>query len=485
VRRTALWIGLIAAIVAASVAEAAGPNTWTVCPSGCNYTDIQSAVANASTMSGDTIDIKASGSPYVVNNLNHINDTGKRLIIQGDPSGPRPVITDSTPGDTPVTISNTSSGTSPPSILQHVEIDATGSASPTAVSLTGYAEHQRGSDGHPATLIDAIVNSTGVGVAMNAGVVQQAIINGTTNGVTSGAEGGFVSDAVVTASAGTALLAMQTNTPCTGGCDPPHDLQAVNVDAIAKGPGFGLEAQNTPDTTVNFAGTIAATNVIARGGTKDISGDAASGGANPLGGQVFVDHSNFVSSTGITSAGDGNQSGDPRFVNPVIGASENFHLQAGSPAIAAGTVDEPFSHTDADGNPFFSPPEIGAYRMVHPSPPPPPPPPTCAGAFVYPGLTANKKGKITVTFHFPCKGTLNVNAFVRGKKGSKTRWGKSVSISRNGAGLVVIRLKPNEMDKDLLAAARSINSKVKVTVAVKFTSFLGHVSKKSKSIKIK
>src|SRR5437588_8262674 len=97
VRRAALLAGLLGTIVLLLIAGASAappPRTWTVCPSGCDYTDIQTAIVAGTTMPGDTILIKHSGSPYTVNAGNHIADSGKQLIIEGDPSGPRPVIRD-------------------------------------------------------------------------------------------------------------------------------------------------------------------------------------------------------------------------------------------------------------------------------------------------------------------------------------------------------------------------------------------------------
>jgi hypothetical protein len=67
-----------------------GPTTWTVGPSGCNFTSIQAAVDNAD--NGDTILVK-SGSYYEMVNLN------KSLTLRGSDAGSGKPIVDARGGD--------------------------------------------------------------------------------------------------------------------------------------------------------------------------------------------------------------------------------------------------------------------------------------------------------------------------------------------------------------------------------------------------
>lgn len=81
-RRSALALAASCALGATGAAQAA---VWTVCASGCNYTTIQGAINAASTVNGDTIDVKAGIYPESV----VIN---KQLTLLGAQAGVDPVV---------------------------------------------------------------------------------------------------------------------------------------------------------------------------------------------------------------------------------------------------------------------------------------------------------------------------------------------------------------------------------------------------------
>ena len=63
----------------------------------------------------------------------------------------------------------------------------------------------------------------------------------------------------------------------------------------------------------------------------------------------------------IASLGTGNLCGDPRFVHPAWGEPGDYHMQAGSPAIDAGTADGAPA-VDLENRPRDARPDIGAYE---------------------------------------------------------------------------------------------------------------------------
>ncbi len=63
----------------------------------------------------------------------------------------------------------------------------------------------------------------------------------------------------------------------------------------------------------------------------------------------------------IGSLGEGNFCGDPRFVRPAWGETGDYHLQAGSPAIDAGST-EAAPPVDLENRPRDARPDIGAYE---------------------------------------------------------------------------------------------------------------------------
>jgi len=64
----------------------------------------------------------------------------------------------------------------------------------------------------------------------------------------------------------------------------------------------------------------------------------------------------------IASLGAGNLCGDPRFVRPAWGEVGDYHLQAGSPAVDAGTADGAPT-VDLENRPRDARPDIGAYEF--------------------------------------------------------------------------------------------------------------------------
>ncbi len=96
-KQEALIITVLFAIFALSVCVGcASAATYTVCPSGCDYTRIQAAI-NA-TDPGDTIEVH-SGTYY-----EHVN-VNKQLILNGvDTGGDKPVV-DASGNDSAITLS--------------------------------------------------------------------------------------------------------------------------------------------------------------------------------------------------------------------------------------------------------------------------------------------------------------------------------------------------------------------------------------------
>ena len=115
-------------------------------------------------------------------------------------------------------------------------------------------------------------------------------------------------------------------------------MQLRNVTAIAQGPGSrGVQAGNA--SGLNSPGRIVARNLIARGEARDLwslgSGESCGSPCTP--GVIDVAFSNFrvFDGSGTRVTGEGNQSGDPRFLGP-----DDFRLADDSPAIDAGVADQ-------------------------------------------------------------------------------------------------------------------------------------------------
>ncbi len=68
----------------------------------------------------------------------------------------------------------------------------------------------------------------------------------------------------------------------------------------------------------------------------------------------------------LASLGEGNLCGDPLFVRPAWGEVGDYHLQAGSPAINAGTTDG-VPAVDLENRPRDAQPDLGAYEYWQPT----------------------------------------------------------------------------------------------------------------------
>jgi hypothetical protein len=147
--------------------------------------------------------------------------------------------------------------------------------------------------------------------------------------------------------------------------------QLRNVTAIATGPeSTGVSVATSFDSSLRAQ--LIAKNSIFRGTKNDVrvSPDGTVGcppicpGLPVYAGSATISHSSFRGSTDRVTDGGDNQSGDPLFVG-----EPDFHLQAGSPAIDAGTDDPLNGATDLDGNARRqgAAPDMGAYEAT-PSP---------------------------------------------------------------------------------------------------------------------
>ncbi len=76
--------------------------------------------------------------------------------------------------------------------------------------------------------------------------------------------------------------------------------------------------------------------------------------------QVLEHGGDTYTADDLGGLGPGNQYGDPLFVRPAWGADGDYHLQAQSPALAAGSA-EGAPALDLAGQAFGSPPSLGAY----------------------------------------------------------------------------------------------------------------------------
>lgn len=377
-------------LLGASVASAA---TLTVCKTGCSFVSIQSAVTAAHV--GDTVEVRANGSLGYTQQVT----VPKRITLEGDPNGPRPVLklaptsadmptlafTNAAGGSTLKHMMVLSNGPSSDSGNDAIDFDDVGGTvtdvSATATGIPVFVGAAGDTIGPAVTatstgtaLDDDIGGSTITGVTATAtggDAVAAVVKQGTTvqdssfsagNGGSTGlhvqgatvrrvkvsgwegirADGGLITDSVATSTTAAAVQA--------GGA-----AQLRNVTAIASGQGSDGVAGDSN-------GAIVAKNVIARGGP------GGSDLATEAGGTMQVGYSNFTSSTpGVDVSTIGhNQSVDPLFVNGTVGPAEDFHLQNGSPAIGAGVSDAQTGTSDLDGHPRpaagQTAPSLGAYE---------------------------------------------------------------------------------------------------------------------------
>lgn len=406
-------VGVMIALAMFSPAARAA-NTITVCPSGCTATSISAGVAAAS--AGDTVDVKASGSPYTERVL-----VTKPITLQGDPAGPSPTL--QYPGgflETTLTVTNAASG----STLRHMIVLSNGAGIDPAISFA--ADNGTISD-VSATATGTTVLITGTGVIVGPSVslttaasAQTALEmtgpSATVTGVTATATGtvgvaaaisggGTITDSTFTATnshgAGLALggggsatvvhrvsalgddrgIQVNGGATVTDSVATASSATGVAVDDLVGGNQNSLELRNVTAIATGTSGigvragagagqpaTVHAKNVIARGPLADVQAEQSAAFCSPncTPGTLTVGFSNFRSAPGADTGSLGNnQSADPKFANAAAG---DFHLQPGSPAIGAGTADSPTTNTDRDGvaRPVLgqSAPSIGAYEPV-------------------------------------------------------------------------------------------------------------------------
>jgi hypothetical protein len=223
------------------------------------------------------------------------------------------------------------------------------------------------------------------------------------------------------------------------------------------------------------ARTVSATNVIARGTSKDVITDASGGGTAT----VTLANSNYATlnnSAGgtITPVGtNGNQTAVPLFANAAGG---DFHELAGSPTIDAGLAAPDIGTLDLDRAPRISPtckggttgvPDIGAYEF-----PTATPPATACSAFTIGKFAPNKKkGNAKLTVTVPGSGALTVTG-----KGLKT-----TGASPSAAGDLTLTLKASGKAKKRLAKS----GKAKLNVTLSWTPTGGSAATQTDKVKLK
>jgi hypothetical protein len=144
-----------------------------------------------------------------------------------------------------------------------------------------------------------------------------------------------------------------------------------NVTAISTGPkSVGVRSTFNAVLVEPGSETADLKNVIANGGEFDL--EATGGIFGP--GNIIVSNSNFDSTNknhgGEVSAGPGNQTAAPLFVDA---ASGDYREAPGSPTIDAGAADPLDGELDLAGNQRSQgpAPDIGAFEAAGPPPPPP------------------------------------------------------------------------------------------------------------------
>jgi hypothetical protein len=392
---------------ALSFASSTRAATLTVCKSGCTDSNIQAAVTAAH--AGDTVKVSPISSlvPYTQQVT-----VDKQITLEGNPSGLRPVLTFAPSSFGQPTLAFTSAAAG--STLRHMVVRSTGSTSNDAIDFhqaagtitdvsatatldallvdasgvtvgPNISASSTGTDGCALSL-DGSITATGVTATASGGSAASGLISGgaTVSDSTFSATGGSSSIGLYLSGATAVRVAATGETGITGSNASVTDslavgtqsegidaisgapLQLRNVTAISGGSGApGIVAES--GSSHSGPGAIVAKNMIVRGGpggTDVVANPPSSGGV----GSVEIGYSNFVSaSAGVDTSSIGhNQSGDPLFVDGVVGASQNFHLQDTSPVIGAGTIDAMTGKSDLDGKPRpaagDSEPSMGAYE---------------------------------------------------------------------------------------------------------------------------
>lgn len=386
--------------------------TITVCKKNCDSTTIQGAVNGAAT--GDKVEVK----PGFPTNYDERVTVEKQITLEGERGAAPPVLEFTPSGEHNPTLTFTSAAAF--STLKHMTVESKGSEPSTAVKFEQLGGHisEVVATG-PVGGIEVHANDVTVGPDVSAtsnGAAGEGLFTSFSDGLTlegvtavgpNGAvlnEGGTISDSTFHATNGFGLLtdnqaitarrivatgstglraegygdSLISDSLVVGSAGPAmavqNALNMYNVTAISAGSGdAGIEALHS-QASGDPIGEIAAENTVARGGAggTDIEVEPADHDCIPgpcTAGNVKIGYSNFVtmSPTGVDTTTIGhNQSGDPRFVNGTVGASEDFHLQSDSPLIGAGIEDAQTGTSDLDGGPrpvlAGSPPSIGAYE---------------------------------------------------------------------------------------------------------------------------
>jgi hypothetical protein len=434
------FLTVLTAVGGLALVPAAAPaaQLWSVCPSGCGFTSIASAVSDPSVSTGDGIVVYSTGSPYTEQ-----VSVAKKLDIFGSGS-PMPVVTlgsgktfwfkTGSSGSTISSLDIRATGSSGTALQADVSITASnlalnstdvcaalGAASTTLGPNVTATQQTAGNDpcidaslagSETLTGLTVSANSTGVSLGlstltnstvsggaaltMGGGTVRRSVLNGGLYGVLANPSPvvSLVSDSVVTSTGanGRAMVARGNFFSAT----PVAHLALRNVTAFASGGNSrAIEAGAAPQLGSGFqGGTIDARNVVARGAVADVSGATCPPGpyVDCAPGTVTIGYSNFVTAAGFldTTTIGHNQSGEPMLVNPVVGPAQDFHIASScSPLIGAGTATPDNGPADRDGVTHPTPPSIGAYEFagaasVCGSPPPAPPAP--------PGGTAGPSG---------------------------------------------------------------------------------------------
>jgi hypothetical protein len=215
-----------------------------------------------------------------------------------------------------------------------------------------------------------LVNSGYNGLFLYGGTAERIVVRATGTTACAGPmNGGTLRNSIcVNTGLGTNHSALSLS--CSG-CTGPGSLR--NVTAYSSDIGLRVGVGNS--TTL----VVSATNVIAHGGTKDVSA-YTSGSIGPMSATVNLDHSNYATTEQLVGAGGGtatvtpagsgtNQTASPKFVNTFSG---DFHQAASSPTIDAGITSGANGSFDVDGEARAqgSSTDIGGDELPAPTPPP-------------------------------------------------------------------------------------------------------------------